>query len=50
MKQQTTLKPYSKRNLLDLKLYENMHERLQKLGKQINLFLQSVERSHVSEK
>ena len=37
-------------SLTDQKLYNDLHERLQSLGKQINQFLQSVERSHISEK
>jgi four helix bundle protein len=37
-------------SLADRKLYEDLHERLQHVGKKVNLFLQSVERSHLSEK
>jgi len=33
-------------SLKDKDMYENLHERLDKLGKKINLFLQSVERGH----
>ena len=38
------------KSLLDQKLYSNLHGRLQELGKKLNLFMQSVERSHISEK
>jgi four helix bundle protein len=31
-------------------LYDDLHQRLERLGKQINMFIQSVERSHVSPK
>ena len=41
---------FETKSLTDQKLYDDAHECLQKLGKQLNLFLQSVERSHVSEK
>lgn len=37
-------------SLKDATLYQNLHARLETLGKKINLFLQSVERSHISEK
>ena len=37
-------------SLMDRALFEDLHERLQVLGKKLNLFLQSVERSHVSAK
>lgn len=35
-------------SLKDKVLYRNIHERLQTLGKKINLFIQSVEREHRS--
>lgn len=41
---------YETGSLTDKPLYENLHARLQGLGKKLNLFLQSVERSHISEK
>ena len=41
---------FETKSLTDEKLNNDIHERLQKLGKQLNLFLQSVERSHISEK
>jgi len=31
-------------------LYQNIHERLEILGKKLNLFIQSVEKNHISEK
>ena len=37
-------------SLTDRVLFDNLSERLQVLGKKLNLFLQSVERSHVSPK
>ena len=37
-------------SLSDRKLYDDFHARLETLGKKLNLFLQSVERSHISEK
>ena len=37
-------------SLSDRKLYDDLHARLETLGKKLNLFLQSVERSHISEK
>jgi len=37
-------------SLTDAPLYQDLHSRLQQLGKQLNAFLQSVERSHISEK
>lgn len=37
-------------SLTDAELYNDLHNRLQQLGKQLNSFLQSVERSHISEK
>ena len=37
-------------SLSDQPLYDDLHQRLDRLGKQINMFIQSVERSHVSPK
>ena len=37
-------------SLEDRQIYENLHERLELLGKKINLFIQGVEREHRSEK
>ena len=37
-------------SLTDAVLYEELHQRLEILGKKTNLFLQSVERSHLSKK
>ena len=37
-------------SLTDRKLYGELHARLETLGKKLNLFTQSVERSHISEK
>jgi four helix bundle protein len=37
-------------SLSDQPLYDDLHQRLERLGKQINMFIQSVERSHVSAK
>ncbi len=37
-------------SLSDQPLYDALRARLQTLGKKLNLFLQSVERAHVSEK
>ena len=31
-------------------LYQNIHERLELLGKKLNLFIQSVEKNHISQK
>src|SRR5436190_12705332 len=36
---------FDTKSLKDQTLYEGLHQRLQRLGKQLNLFLQSVERS-----
>ena len=38
--------PFVKESLKDKALYQSLHERLQVLGKQINLFIQSVEKRH----
>jgi len=37
-------------SLTDKKLYDLLHEKLDQLGRKVNRFLQSVERSHMSEK
>ena len=37
---------YETESLKDEVLYQNLHERLQTLGKKINLFIQSVEKEH----
>lgn len=37
-------------SLKDKDLYVDLHQRLELLGKKLNLFIQSVERSHKSEK
>ena len=37
---------YETESLKDGVLYQNLHERLQTLGKKINLFIQSVEKGH----
>jgi four helix bundle protein len=37
-------------SLGDQKPYDNLHTRLETLGKKLNAFIQSVERSHISEK
>jgi four helix bundle protein len=37
-------------SLADRKLFDDLHARLETLGKKLNLFTQSVERSHISEK
>jgi four helix bundle protein len=37
-------------SLTDKPLYESLHQRLEVLGKQINHFIQSVERSHISDR
>ncbi len=37
-------------SLTDKKLYQDLHERLDHLGKKLNLFIQSVTREHISDK
>jgi four helix bundle protein len=37
-------------SLTDRKLYATIHSRLEILGKKLNLFIQSVEKRHISEK
>jgi four helix bundle protein len=41
---------YETHSLTDPVLYQDLHVRLELLGKKTNLFRQSVERSHLSEK
>jgi four helix bundle protein len=41
---------FDTQSLTDAKLYEKLHERLEVLGRKLNLFTQSVERSHISER
>jgi four helix bundle protein len=37
-------------SLTDKELYESIHKKLDILGKKLNLFIQSVEKGHISEK
>ncbi len=37
-------------SLTDDKLYQDLNERLEKLGKKLNRFIKSVEKGHISEK
>jgi four helix bundle protein len=37
-------------SLSDRDVYDNLHGRLETLGKKVNLFIQSVEKGHLSEK
>ena len=37
-------------SLTDDKLYQDLNERLKKLGKKLNRFIKSVEKGHISEK
>ena len=37
-------------SLKDKELYERIHKKLEVLGKKLNLFIQSVEKGHLSEK
>ena len=41
---------YETGSLSDEKLYEKLHERLDVLGRKLNLFIQSVEKGHRSKK
>jgi four helix bundle protein len=41
---------YETKSLTDSDLFENLSDRLDKLGRKINLFMQSVERGHMSKK
>lgn len=38
------------KSLTDDNLYQGLHERMELLGKKLNVFLQSVEKGHISEK
>ncbi len=37
-------------SLTDQKLYDNLHDRLEQLGRQLNAFVQSVTKEHISDK
>jgi four helix bundle protein len=37
-------------SLIDEKLYNELHSKLEKLGRKINRFLQSVQKDHISDK
>jgi four helix bundle protein len=41
---------FTTRSLTDKELYETLHAKLEILGKKLNLFIQSVDREHLSEK
>ncbi len=41
---------YETKSLSDQAVYDQLHGKLEMLGKQLNMFIQSVERSHISEK
>jgi four helix bundle protein len=41
---------YETKSLTDPDLFESLSDRLDKLGRKINLFMQSVERGHISKK
>ena len=41
---------YETKSLKDNNLYNNLHERTEILGKKLNLFVQSVEKGHLSKK
>ena len=41
---------FNAKSLKDSELYHGYSERLDKLGKKLNLFLQSVEKGHISQK
>jgi four helix bundle protein len=41
---------YETKSLTDRDLFEALSDRLDKLGRKINLFMQSVEREHISKK
>ena len=41
---------FETRSLTDEDLYKDLSERLDKLGKKLNLFTKSVSKSHISEK
>ena len=41
---------YETGSLTDRTIYEDLHGRIDKLGKKLNLFMQSVQKGHISEK
>jgi len=41
---------YESRSLSDSALYNRLHDRLETLGKKLNLFIQSVEKEHISDR
>jgi len=41
---------YETESLTERELFETLSERLNKLGRKINLFMQSVEKEHLSKK
>jgi four helix bundle protein len=41
---------YDTKSLTDDKLYQHLHDKLELLSKKLNMFLQSVEKGHISEK
>ena len=41
---------YETGSLTDRPLYQNLHERADILGKKLNLFIQSVQKKHISDK
>jgi four helix bundle protein len=41
---------FETRSLTDQPLFDDLHQRLDQLGRKLNAFIQSVERSHISEK
>jgi four helix bundle protein len=41
---------FETKSLLNEKLYESLHDRLEVLGKKLNRFLQSVQKAHISNK
>ncbi|MCP4368480.1 MAG: four helix bundle protein [Deltaproteobacteria bacterium] len=41
---------YETDSMSDENLYSSLHDRLETLGKKLNLFISSVERGHISEK
>jgi four helix bundle protein len=41
---------YDTKSLTDNTLYQHLHDKLELLSKKLNMFLQSVEKGHISEK
>ena len=41
---------FETKSLTDKKLYQDLSERLDKLGRKLNLFIKSVEKGHISKK